>query len=218
VKLSGPLGDQAIHELAAASARLNLGLSQERLSLFKTYVETVLIWRERLSLTGSATPLEIVRLHIVDALHVVPLIRPGARAADIGSGAGFPGIPVAIARPAAHVVLVESRRRRANFLREVIRRSGLTNAEVVEDRAESLAYTLAGWFDTTMSRALGSVELLLRLSRPLLKSGGLAIAMKGRQARFEALATQPADFSGPEISEYTVAGGRLRALLVYRRT
>src|SRR5512140_185186 len=133
--------------LARAALAVPITLTASALDRCKRYVETLLLWRQRLSLTSAATPWAIVLDHILDSLHLAPLIRPGCRVADIGSGAGFPGVPLAIVCPEAHFVLVESRRKKANFLREVARQVRLTNVEVAEQRAEGLREDFPDLFD-----------------------------------------------------------------------
>jgi 16S rRNA (guanine527-N7)-methyltransferase len=142
-------------ELSLAALAIEVTLSAPALDRCKCYVETLLLWRQRLSLTSAKTAREIVLDHILDSLHLVPFLKAGCRVADIGSGAGFPGVPLAIACPQASFVLVESRRKRANFLREVARRINLLNVEVVEKRAEELRLGLPQPFDLVVSRAVG---------------------------------------------------------------
>ena len=176
-------------------------------------MDTLLLWRQRLSLTAAKTAESIVSEHLLDSLYVAPLVKPGFRVADVGSGAGFPGIPLAIACQDASFVLIEPRRKRANFLREVARQTGLRNVEVEEERAEDL--DRAGSFDVVVARAVGSVRELLVLSAELVKPGGLAIAMKGPKGRDES-AIDPA-FAAAETAEYRLPNGAMHYLLVHRR-
>lgn len=137
---------------------------------------------------GLIGPREVDRLwerHILNSAAVAELIEPGARVVDIGSGAGLPGIPVAIARSDLRVALVEPMLRRTEFLTEAIAAMGLP-VEVVRGRAEDAAVRsrLAG-ADTVLSRAVASLEKLARWSLPLLRPGGLMIALKGDRAAAE---------------------------------
>jgi len=157
----------------------------------------------------------IVRSHIIDSLFVAPLVQPGFRVADIGSGAGFPGLPLAIACEAT-LSLIEANRKKANFLREVVRRARLSNVEVIEERAEHLATTRAEAYQLVVSRALWRVPQFLRASQPLLRSGGLAVAMKGPRGSEEAGCRWPS-FSEPEVMPYQLKGNVRRMLLVYRK-
>jgi 16S rRNA (guanine527-N7)-methyltransferase len=207
---------QAIDELVAEAERAGRPLSQSSVERFEIYLETLLFWRQRLSLTGASSALQIVRSHITDSLFVVPYLRKGLRIADLGSGAGFPGIPLAISCPDITVSLVEANRKKANFLREVARKGGLTNVMVIEERAESLSTVRSYVYDLIVSRAVWPVTELLRLSEPILASGGLAVAMKGPKGREEANSTHPS-FSEPDVIGYRLRGDVRRILLLYRK-
>ena len=205
----------ALDELVRGATDLGESLSDAALSQCRAYLDTLLLWRQRVSLTGASTAVELVRFHVLDALHVAQFVGPGSRVADLGSGAGFPGLPLAIARPAATVVLVEPRRKRANFLRDVLRAARLHNAAVEEARVEDLHGVLAGGCDVVVSRAVWGLDVFLALARPLLRSGGLAVAMKGPKADSEAAAAQPG-FAAADVVRYTLHGDVVRRLLTYR--
>lgn len=205
----------AADELTRGALELGVRLSSEQRAVFNIYLETLLFWASRLSLTGAGTAGEIVRRHILDSLSVVRYVEPGCQLADLGSGAGFPGVPLAIACPRATVVLIESRRKRANFLREAARRCMLSNVDVLEERAEEVAVRLPGSFDLVVSRAVWPVADFLRLCRLLLRPAGLAVAMKGPKARGEIAGDL--DFSEPQVLPYRLPGGIVRMLVVYAK-
>lgn len=190
-----------------------VALTESSLERCKTYVDTLLLWRQRLSLTAAKTAESIVFDHLLDSLYVAPFLKPGFRVADIGSGAGFPGVPLAIVRRDVTFLLLEPRRKRANFLREVARQTRLGNVEVQEKRAEDLEVT--GAFDVVVARAFGSAHDLLAVSARLVKPAGLVIAMKGPKGRNES-AVHPA-FAAAEIVEYRLPNGAMHLLLVHRR-
>jgi 16S rRNA (guanine527-N7)-methyltransferase len=202
----------AADELARGALELGIRLSIEQRAIFDIYLETLIFWASRLSLTGARTAGEIVRRHILDSLSVTRYVQPGFKLADLGSGAGFPGVPLAVACPHATVVLIESRRKRANFLREAVRRCGLSNVDVLEERAEEVAARRPGSFDLVVSRAVWPVADFLRLCRVLLRPAGLAVAMKGPKAHGE-IAGGPG-FSAPQIIPYRLPGGIARVLVV----
>jgi 16S rRNA (guanine(527)-N(7))-methyltransferase RsmG len=211
-----PRNELSLASVVATARQLHLRAPSSRIALIDAYLDTLMLWRERLSLTGTRTRGAIIANHIIDSLHVAPRLMPGQRVADIGSGAGFPGIVLAIMLPDTPVTLIESRRKRANFLREVVRRTHLDNATVVEGRAETAPGSLRESFDVIVSRALGPLAALLEHGRLLLRPGGLAIAMKGTKGRAEAGVTIPG-FSEPEIIEYTLNPGIPRYLLISRK-
>lgn len=203
-------------DLVRESAAFGVTLSDIAITHFQSYIGTLLLWRTRLSLTTAATPQQVVRDHIVDSLALCRFIQPGMRVADLGSGAGFPGIPLAIACDSARVSLVESRRKKANFLREVVRSARLANVEIIEERAESLADDVTRSWDLVVSRAVWARAGFLAISERLLVPDGLAIAMKGPKASSETLAER-GSFAQANIVEYRLPTGARHRLMVYRR-
>lgn len=210
---AGNRPEQAEAVLVGGATDFGISLSAAQLVAFHTYVEAILFWSARSSLTGATSATAIIKEHIIDSLALAPLVQAGIRVADLGSGAGFPGIPLAIVRPEATVSLVESRRKRASFLREAIRRCGLANVEVIEGRAESLPVGTA--FDLVVARAVWSASELLAMAGPLLRDGGRAVAMKGSKGLVE---VRPcAQFSAPEVIRYQIHDRRERLLLVFTK-
>jgi 16S rRNA (guanine527-N7)-methyltransferase len=134
---------------------------------------------------GLLGPRELDKLwsrHILNSAVVSETVQPGDHVADVGSGAGLPGIPMAIAMPEAHFVLIEPMERRSNWMLEVIEELGLTNAEVRRARAEEVTDLK---FDIVTARAVAALDKLLRLCVPLLKPGGSLVALKGSKASEE---------------------------------
>ncbi len=208
----------ALAELAAGARGFGLPLSIAQIACFEIYIDTLLVWNRRLSLTAARTAGEVVRKHILDSLPAARLIPSQStitepRVADLGSGAGFPGVPMAIVRPDAHVTLVEPRRKRANFLREIAREVPLPNVEVREEHAETISGD-AAVYDLVVSRALWPLPKFLDISRRLLRPGGLAIAMKGPKTAAEETAP---GFAAQETVRYALPDGAQHVLLVYRR-
>lgn len=138
---------------------------------------------------GLLGPREIDRIwerHLLNCAAIGELLDPAERVVDIGSGAGLPGIPLAIARPDLHIVLVEPLLRRSEFLREVVAELGLDRVAVVRGRAEDRAVRdEAGERDAAVSRAVASLDKISRWSLPLLRKGGRMLAMKGERAQVE---------------------------------
>jgi 16S rRNA (guanine527-N7)-methyltransferase len=137
---------------------------------------------------GLIGPREVDRLwdrHILNSAAVAELLEPGERVADIGSGAGLPGIPLALARPDIRMTLIEPLLRRSEFLREVIDELGI-EATVVRGRAEELTVReRVGEMDAVVSRAVASLDKLTKWSLPLLRPGGRMLAIKGERAEDE---------------------------------
>ena len=137
---------------------------------------------------GLLGPHEVDRLwerHLLNSAAVAELLSPGVRVADIGSGAGLPGIPLALARPDLEVTLIEPLLRRSDFLTEVIETLGL-DVRVVRGRAEERAVRdVVGELDAVVSRAVASLDKLTRWSMPLLKVDGRMLAIKGERAEAE---------------------------------
>jgi 16S rRNA (guanine527-N7)-methyltransferase len=140
-----------------------------------------LIAHEPASITSVRDPSEAVDVHVADSLSGLSLahVREARRVADLGSGAGFPGLVLAIARPDAHVSLVESVARKGRFLQEAVDRLELENVSVVVDRAESWV-SGRGAHDLVTARALAPLSVLLEYAAPLLDMSGVLVAWKGR--------------------------------------
>jgi 16S rRNA (guanine527-N7)-methyltransferase len=154
-----------------------------RLQLAAQYVELLAGPAVERGLIG---PREVGRLwdrHVLNSAVLSDLVPEGASVADIGSGAGLPGLPLAIARPDCHVCLVEPMQRRVDFLREVVSALGLDFVEVVRSRAEGIHGTRS--FDVVTSRAVAPLGRLASWSMPLVGTGGSMLALKGERAASE---------------------------------
>jgi len=138
---------------------------------------------------GLIGPREVPRIwdrHVMNSAVVAPRVPPGATVADIGTGAGLPGIVWAIARPDVHVSLVEPLLRRTTFLDETVAALGLENVSVVRSRAEDVDAR----FDVVTARAVAALDKLGRWCMPLVTPGGVLLAMKGRSAEDEVAAAR----------------------------
>jgi len=145
-------------------------------------------WNRTYNLTAIRDPREMVAKHLLDSLAMHPFAGDGALA-DLGTGAGLPGIPLAIADPGLQVTLVESNGKKARFLREAVRTLKLPNARVAEARIEAL--DMPGMFDAITARALATLPLILQLGGHLLKPEGKLLAMKGAVPADEIAALPP---------------------------
>jgi 16S rRNA (guanine527-N7)-methyltransferase len=171
---SGPSVSAAFDDLTAgARAILGRALESQELESFARYLRLLQKWQRVHRLVGSTQPGWVVENLFLDSLLFLRVLPPEASsAADIGSGAGFPGIPVRIVRPDLQVALIESRRRRASFLSEAVRDLGLTGVRVLGGRAESFVDELAGSFDVAVMRCAGRDEELLPIASRLVVPGG----------------------------------------------
>jgi len=139
-------------------------------------------WNRRVNLTAIRDLETMVSGHILDSLTVRPLLE-GRRVIDVGTGAGFPGLPLAIAEPQIEFGLLDSNGKKISFVRHVIGELGLSNATAIRARAED--YAPAERFDTVIARALASIPKLLQLAGHLIKEEGVLLALKGKHPAAE---------------------------------
>ncbi len=197
-----------------------LGLERALAGPLLAYLALLLRWNATYNLTAIRDPREMVAKHLLDSLAMhaatAPIAAARGRLADLGTGAGLPGIPLAIAQPGLQVALVESSGKKARFLREAVRSLGLGNARAVESRIE--AFDAPGAFDAITARALATLPLILELGGHLLKPGGVLLAMKGVVPADE-IAALPAGWEVREVRPLAVPGlAAERHLVVVART
>lgn len=181
VSRKAPDDDGARNEqcLMAGARSFGLELSAHQVAAFGHYLSLLSFWNNRLNLTAIREPELVVRLHFLDSLSVVPLLSPDGGLLDIGSGAGLPGIPIKIALPDKPVYLVEPRRKRANFLRHVIRELKLADIHVIESRAGELSTGTLPPMKETVTRGFSDGPGFLEASGEALAPDGVAILMHG---------------------------------------
>lgn len=175
---------------------VGVDVSQETREMLYRHFLMVEDWNSRINLTGIVSPVEAAIKHYVDSLSCLLAFRPaeGALLVDVGSGAGFPGVPLKIARPDLTVTLMESNGKKAGFLREVCREIPLPGASVLQTRAEEAGrdVRLRGSFDVGVARAVGELRVLAEYVLPLVKVGGAFLAQKGPDLDQEAVAARSA--------------------------
>ena len=181
-------GDRLRQRLCAGLAALPLELPDAAIATLLAYVGLLARWNATYNLSAVRDPAEMVTRHLLDSLSIVPLVR-GASLADLGSGAGLPGIPLAIVAPERRVSVVDSNGKKTRFLRAAVRELGLANVTVVESRVEAVP----GTFDCITARAFASLADMLGWGGHLLAPGGVWLALKGRFPQDE-LAAVPAGF------------------------
>ena len=166
-----------IDKLGEGCRALGLDLPREQLNLMVLHLELLSKWNKRLNLTAVDSPHDMLIHHLLDSLSVVPMIK-GERVLDVGTGAGFPGFPIALARPKLCVTLLDSRGKRVEFLRHVKIKTAATNVSVVQSRVED--FRADEKFDTLVARAFSSLNTLVTQTRALQGEGIRILAMKGK--------------------------------------
>jgi 16S rRNA (guanine527-N7)-methyltransferase len=161
---------------------LGIQLDESQQHKMLAHLDLVDEWGERMNLTAIRDRSQQVTKHLLDSLSVLPWLR-GPRVADVGSGAGFPGVPLAITAPQVHFALIESTGKKCRFLEHVRDTLGLANVEVVQARAEG--YEPETRFDTVLARAVGPLADLVRNAGGLVTGDGRLLAMKGRYPQDE---------------------------------
>jgi len=198
--------------LASGLAALQISIDEPTIERMLDYVGLLVRWNAAYNLTSVRDPLDMVSRHLLDSLAVLPHVT-GARLADLGTGAGLPGIPLALARTFDDVLLVDSNGKKARFLREAVRRLGLERVRVAESRAESVS----GEFDCVTARAFATLSDMLAWGGHLLGPEGRWLALKGRFPQDE-LDTMPAGFEIEAVHRLDVPGLEAeRHVVVIRR-
>ena len=160
---------------------INVDFDRTQNRLFSAHAAELIKWNRKINLTTITDPVEVATNHFLDSLVPVRFIPPDAAMLDIGSGGGFPGIPLKVLLPKLSVTLIDASRKKVSFLKHVLRTLKLDNIEALHMRAEDLANhpNYIHRFDVIISRALTSLTLFVRMALPLLACGGLIIALKG---------------------------------------
>jgi len=218
-------GEGEVEWLRRQAAALGVGVSEEQARMLARFTDLLQEASRRVNLTAIRDREEIWVKHHLDSLTVARLVpaQQQARAVDVGSGAGFPGLPLAVVRPLLCVSLVESVRKKASFLRQAVQALGLSNVQVVEERAEVLGHQ-SHWRERArwvFLRAVGSLAVSLELGAPFAEPGGYVVVMKGPgvQAEWEQ-GLAHARRGGLELAErqeLVLPGGLKRVLLVWQR-
>jgi len=186
--------------LCAGLRALGIALGDAAIAQLVDYVDLLERWNSAYNLTAVRDPAEMVTRHLLDSLAILPHVGDGTLA-DLGSGAGLPGIPLAIVQPAREILLVDSNGKKARFLREAVRRLALKNARVAESRVENVE----GTFDVITARAFASLREMLGWGGHLLARGGTWLALKGRFPQDE-LSGIPPEFKVADVIALRVPG------------
>lgn len=183
--------DMLVSRARSMGVKLDAGQAQA----FQTYMELLLEWNERINLTAIVQPGEIVEKHFLDSLSVLSAcpIKQGAKVIDVGTGAGFPGIPLKLIRPDIELTLLDSLRKRLQFLEVLCSALGIEAARVHKRAEEAgLDKTMRERFDLATARAVAPFPILCEYCIPLVKMKGFFLAMKGPGAEEERIAGEHA--------------------------
>lgn len=172
-------------ELKEKSKLINIELKDNQIEKFYNYMNLLLEWNEKINLTAITEPKEVILKHFVDSATIIKYIENDMQIVDVGTGAGFPGIPLNIINNKANYLLVDSLNKRVNFLNEVINNLELKNINTVHSRIEDFGKSNKECFDIATSRAVASLNVLLEYLLPLVKVGGICICMKGSNTKEE---------------------------------
>ena len=168
-------------EIMGYVEELGIKLSKEQAEMFFDYMNLLLEWNEKINLTAITEEKEVIVKHFVDSLTIAKYIPEGASLVDVGTGAGFPGIPLKIIRDDLKITLLDSLQKRINFLDVVIKELKLKNIETIHARVEEFGKNskYRESFEVATSRAVANLSTLTEYLLPLVKVGGIAVCMKG---------------------------------------
>ncbi|UWG97257.1 16S rRNA (guanine(527)-N(7))-methyltransferase RsmG [Dehalobacter sp. DCM] len=208
---------------------LGIELTEDHVKKFKRYATLLLEWNEKINLTSITEPAEVVTKHFLDSLVFVRWIdryysNSEPMIADLGTGAGFPGIPIKIVRPKTKIVLIDALAKRINFLNEIINELKLEKVEICHARAEDIGRhkKYREIFDLTVARAVAELPVLLEYATPLLKVNGRFIAAKGiepeKEIRLADKAMLLLNCELEHVENYSLAeGADYRSLIIIKK-
>jgi 16S rRNA (guanine527-N7)-methyltransferase len=200
-------------QIKAALAPFGVTLSDDQIAQFSEYLDLLIYWNQKVNLTAVNDPDEIVSRHFgesIFALSVVPMSH--GRLADVGSGAGFPGLPLKIASSGLDVLLVEPNLRKCAFLADLVAQLGLDGVSITRSRYEEYHLTTTTPFDLVVSRALGNHRALLRWARNVLTENGKIIFWLGSEDSVLVSRSRGWEWDAPVL----IPGSRRRVVLIGR--
>lgn len=179
--------EEFIEKMQEKSTFLNVRFSVKQTEQFFEYMNLLIEWNEKMNLTAITDPEEIILKHFIDSITILKNIENDAKIVDVGTGAGFPGIPLSIMRPDLKITLVDSLNKRLIFLQEVVNKLELKNVEIIHARAEEFGQNkkYRENFDIATSRAVANLATLSEYLIPLVKVGGKVVAMKASELQEE---------------------------------
>lgn len=179
--------------LSAGAAELGVFLTDKHLSDFERYLDELKVWAKHMNLIRRLDDREIILKDFLDSLTVIKYLSESASVMDLGTGAGFPGLPAKIVRPDLKMALLEASRKKVYFLKNLVRYLGLEGTEVLwSGESKEAEKNFRGRFDFVLSRAFGSLQKFSTRGVLFLKQGGVLLAMKGKKGRAELEKALPA--------------------------
>lgn len=162
-------------------SKINIKITDEQVEQLYKYMNLLIEWNEKINLTAIIEPEDIILKHFVDSLTIANEIPENAIVADIGTGAGFPGLPIKILKPQTEMFLIDSLNKRIKFLDQVINENELKKIYTIHARAEEIGHNknYRGTCDVVTSRAVAKLNVLLEYMMPLVRLGGKCICLKG---------------------------------------
>lgn len=211
-----------IEEFIKKSRECNIDINPIMKEQFMQYIQLLQEWNEKMNLTAITETEEIIEKHFYDCILPLSVMHLTGSAADIGSGAGFPGVVWKIVLPELRLTLVEPTGKRCTFLNEVIQKLNLKDIKVVNKRSEEFVIDARESFDVVSARAVANLRVLSELTLPLLKKGGIFIAMKGSKGYQEEKEAEHAiQVLGAKLEttqDVSLFSGDERVNLFYRKT
>ena len=181
------LKEEFAEKLEKIAKEIDIMLDKKQIEKFYKYMNLLLEWNEKINLTAITDPDEIILKHFIDSITISKYIKENTKLIDVGTGAGFPGIPLKIIREDVEVVLLDSLQKRVNFLQETINKLELTKINAIHFRVEEFAKNKEQRekFDYATSRAVANLATLSEYLIPLVKLNGYCICMKGPEIQEE---------------------------------
>lgn len=193
---------------------MGIFISCEQAGQISIHCNELLQWNKKVNLTSITEPVDVAVRHVLDSLMPVDIIPNDASVLDIGSGNGFPGILLKIIRPDIQIALIDSSRKKTNFLKYVIRSLGLKNIEAINNRTENLSTDMkyANSFRVVISRSFSSLDKLVLSGVSFLSEKGMIIALKGKNAKEEVKMLCSISEKGQTKSKFSLKGYSLEII------
>jgi len=207
-------------KLKIEAEKLEIKLDEEQLKKFYKYMELLIEWNKKINLTAIIEPKEVITKHFIDSLTILKYIDKNASIVDVGTGAGFPGIPLKISNHNLKVTLIDSLNKRIIFLNEVIEKLELKKIKAIHSRAEEFGKNkdYRESYDIAVSRAVARLNILAEYLLPIIKIGGKCICMKGpdTQEEIDEAKTAINVLGGEieEIKEFALPGTEIKRTVI----